>query len=447
MGKLQAIIKIVTKKNITRKQLALSVVSLLLATVILVSATVCWYAIINSTGTTPNMKLDVGNGLRVNDLGESIKDISDNSYLLPASSVDGRNIFFSADGSFDNQTESITYRSANAGDKNYAYAQMDFELTAEANNTSIFLDTELDEATTKPKTYLYFKGWDNDTEAVANGFANAAEAREASKALRSAIWYQGITDGKPIVFTPQNVSANTNAVSEIDRTTGIFLDREKQIAVPFRDYIYGKRQIANLNQSEARRFSYIIWIEGTLEKYASSVSGANTFDIQGKKIDFSLTFTTSWDNTETIKFVDTDAKAVTNYLNESAHKTYSLVLNYDNPSHNISNMKFKMYKDSSDTTGKTWYCKIPGTAYNNLTFQIVDGTDTVVSEGGVDLIWEQSESGISTKNRGDSTKYIVERLQSGAAFSPRGRWYDGEMEDKGNGSDEGGMGGLDDDDW
>ncbi|MCH5303691.1 MAG: hypothetical protein J1E41_02405, partial [Ruminococcus sp.] len=96
-----------------RKKLALSIVSLFIATTILISATYCWYALANSVGTASNVNLTAGNGLRVNDLGDTFKEISDNSYLLPASSVDGRNLFFPADGTdFSSSTQNMTFRFA-----------------------------------------------------------------------------------------------------------------------------------------------------------------------------------------------------------------------------------------------------------------------------------------------------------------------------------------------
>ena len=128
-------------RKTSRKQLAVSIISLILAAVVLTTGTYCWFALSKSKAEGKNINLVVGNGLRVNDLGEASQKFNDKSYLQPASSVDGRNLFFPTDGTdFSKETALMTFRSANAGDRNYNYVQLDFNLTAEANYTSIYLD-------------------------------------------------------------------------------------------------------------------------------------------------------------------------------------------------------------------------------------------------------------------------------------------------------------------
>lgn len=434
--------------EIKRKSLIMSIVSLILAFLVLVSSTWCWFAMKTAKGYSGNISLDLGNGLRVNDLGETQKSVSDKSYLLPASSVDGRNLFFSSDGSFTQKTENLTFRTANSGDRNYSYVQLDYDLTAEANYTNIYLDTKEVEknGVVKPRTYLYFKGWQDDEEAHANGFKDKSEALQASKALRAAVWYEGIEDNKPIVFNTQSKITSTQAVSEIDRSTGEFILRKKQTAYPFKDYSYGYRQIAQLDQGETRRFSIIIWLEGTDETHCTSDRTLDNIDLTGKKIDFSLAFTTSWENTERIYFKDkTDDFDVASYLNDTQNKNCSLVLNYNNPTHKIDNYRFTMYQDSEDSSGHTWYCDIPGIAYNDLSFMIVND-----STGNTVYKWTKDKNGDETLNRGDSTTYIAEELHTenqGDNNDSRGHWYDGEIEEHGNGYDHGRIDYGDDDDW
>ncbi|MBQ5398994.1 MAG: hypothetical protein IIU14_06135 [Ruminococcus sp.] len=431
------------KPERSRKALIMSIVSLILAFLVLVSSTWCWFAIKTGEGHSGNIKLDLGNGLRVNDLGQTEEEVSDKSYLLPASSVDGRNLFFSSDGSFTKKTENLTYRTANAGDRNYSYVQLDYDLTAEENYTNIYLDTKIPEGNTKPRTYLYFKGWDSDTDAHANGFENRNQALQASKALRAAVWYEGIEDNKPIVFNTQSKITSTQAVSEIDRSTGEFILREKQTAYPFKEYSYGYRQIGKLDKGETRRFSILVWLEGTDETHCTS--DRTDIDLTGKKIDFSLAFTTSWENTERIYFEDrTTNSEVATFLASPANRNCSLVLNYNNPTHKINNYKFTMYKDSSDNSGHTWYCDIPGIAYNDLSFKIINDTT-----GDVVYNWDKDTNGDDTLNRGDSTKYIAETLDAntGSSNNSRGHWFDGEIEENGNGYDHGRIDDNDDDDW
>lgn len=401
--------KAVESRKISKKQLSLSIVSLILALLILISATYCWYALAKGTGVANNVNLVAGNGLRVNDLGDTTQTFKDDSVLLPASSVDGRNLFFPTDGTdFSTETSKMTFRSANAGDRNYDYVQLDFNLTAEANYTSIYLDKS---------TSLKIEVPDD----ASSEYEKAAA--KAEKALRTAIYYEGMD--KPVVFTSQMNPCSVDAVKDIDRTTGRFLESGRQVAVPFKDYSYGKNQLAMLNQGETRPFSLIIWLEGT----DANCTSAN---VMLKQLVLNLKFTTSWDNTVDIIFKDKETGTpVTTLMNE--HPEYTLLLNYNNTSHKIDNMKFTMQK--TDTPGQ-WKCSIPDNAYSDLTFRIVnDSTGTTVAE------WTQTEQGGSTLNRGTATTYFVDTLSD---TNSRGHWHDGDIEDYGEGHD---SGIIDDDDW
>jgi hypothetical protein len=154
---------------------------------VLVTSTVCWFTLKTADGYANTVQLQAGKGLRVNDTGETLKNITDNSYLLPASSVDGRNLYFPADGTpFTSKTDdNMVFRSANAGDMNYNYIQLNFSLTAEADYTSIFF---------KKDSTISVKTNDGDSAAV------KAAKKKAEKAIRAAIFYEGIENNKPIVF-------------------------------------------------------------------------------------------------------------------------------------------------------------------------------------------------------------------------------------------------------
>lgn len=412
MDRLKKIAKFAEKGNSRRKKLCLSIVSLALALMVLCSATYCWYVLSQGEAEGNNVNLTVGQGLRVNDLGDSFKKISDNSYLLPASSVDGRNLYFPADGNdFATVTDKLTYRTANAGDRNYDYVQLDFNLTAEANYTGIYLDKD---------TSLSINVPDDATDAYRTACA------KAQKAIRCAIYYEKMEE--PVVFNAQNNPSSVNAVKEIDRTTGRFIDSEQQVAVPFKDYTYGKRQLAMLNQGETRPFSLLIWLEGTDENCVSNA-------VMLKQLVLNLKFTTSWDNKETIKFVDqTNNAAVKTFLDN--HPEYSLVLNYTDASKEIENLRFTMYKSSTDNSNTTWYCNIPGIAYSDLEFQLIDD-----SNGSVEYRWNETGDGASTLNRGTATTYYADEFDSP---DTNGHWHDGDIEDNGNGHD---VGEIDDDDW
>ncbi len=438
MDRFKKVAKYAEKGNSRRKKLCLSIVSLVIALMVLCSATYCWYVLSKGEGEGENINLTVGQGLRVNDLGKAFKNISDNSYLLPASSVDGRNLYFPADGNdFSNVTDKLTFRTANAGDRNYSYVQLDFNLTAEANYTGIYLDKD---------TSLSI----NIPDDASSAYRTACQ--KAQKAVRAAIYYEKMTD--PVVFNAQNNPSSVNAVKEVDRTTGRFIESDQQVAVPFKDYSYGKRQLAVLNQGETRPFSLIIWLEGTDENCTSDA-------VMLKQLVLNLKFTTTWDNKATIKFID-NANALPKlddngdiiagqYISVREcldnNPQYSLLLNYNDNAKKIDNLKFTMYKSSTDNNNSNdptkWYCNIPDIAYHDLKFQIVDDSN----DRSVVYQWTETPDGASTLNRGTATVYNVDAFDNTETEvdpSPNGHWHDGDIEDNGNGHD---VGEIDDDDW
>ena len=341
----------------------------------------------------------------------------DDSFLRPASSVDGRNLFFPTDGTdFSNETSKMTFRSANAGDRNYDYVQLDFNLTAEANYTGIYLDKS---------TSLKIDIPDDIPDDAIQDYKT--QAAQAEKALRTAIYYDGMD--KPVVFNSQMNPSSVEAVKDIDRTTGRFLESYTQVAVPFKDYSYGKRQLAVLNQGETRPFSLIIWIEGTDETNCTSNA------VMLKQLVLDLKFTTSWDHTAEIHFEDNITEGTTVASLMEAHPEYSLVLHYENKAHSIDNLNFTMQKVDANNWAN-WKCNIPENAYNDLTFRIVNGTNDVTLHE-----WKINTSGGSTTNRGTATTYYADTLDG---TDSRGHWYDGEIETHGEGHD---SGIVDDDDW
>jgi hypothetical protein len=200
-----------------------------------------------------------------------------------------------------------------------------------------------------------------------------------------------------------------------------------------------------LNQGETRPFSLIIWIEGTDSNCTSDA-------VMLKQLVLNLKFTTSWDNTVDIIFEDTSYNSVSAYNNNHSsgtnmdysvkalldkHPEYSLVLNYNNTSHKIDNMKFTMQKVSADENNKQWKCSIPDNAYSDLTFMILDGANNNAKV----CEWTKTPNGGSTLNRGTATTYFVDSLDD---LDSRGHWHDGDIDDHGEGHD---SGIVDDDDW
>lgn len=294
----------------TMRQLIMSVISLVIAAVVLTTATFSWFSIKTSDLEATNFKLDCGKGLRVNDSGTTELSFSKiDSTLVPASSVDGRNLFFPTDGSdFSKITSQMTFRSANVGDKNFNYIQIDFKLTAQQNHTALYINDVDDNGV--EKTSLKVK-------------AGSEYSVSQAAALRSALWCSTAEEGvpnTPIVFNPTSKTVRTAAVSDIDRSTGAYVADGRQVAHSFSEYAFGGKPVATLEKGVETSFSYIVWLEGTDPKCTNKISN--------KDIEIKLAFSTSWDKTQNIRFKDeTNGHWINTLLTRNTNK-YSLVLHY-----------------------------------------------------------------------------------------------------------------------
>lgn len=386
----------------TSRQLLMSVISLVLASVVLATTTFSWFSIKTSELEANNFKLDCGKGLRVNDSGTSELQFSQvNKYLIPASSVDGRNLFFPADGSdFSSVTSAMTFRSANVGDKNVNYIQIDFTLTAQQNHTALYINEE--------KTSIKIRNTNPQTE----------WSTPQAAALRSALWSSTAEDGvpnTPIVFNPTTSTVRTAAVADIDRSTGAFSADGRQVAHAFSEYSFGGTPVATLSKGVETKFSYIVWLEGTDPKCTDKVVG--------KDIQIELAFSTSWDKTQTIRFKDgTNGSAIAALLNRETNP-YSLSLHYvevdDEGNPTSSNTDFNMYKYIDSQDGE-WSCNIPGDMRKNISFVLRPSNSS-------DQTYEftVNTSGQSTLDRGSNRQYVADKLEpktSGDYTTCQGHW-------------------------
>lgn len=415
----------------TMRKLALSLLSLLTATVILISMTFSWFTISTAKLETGMFKLDCGKGLRVNDSGTNQMSFKtdENQKLVPASSVDGRNLYFPTDGTdFSDVTSQMTFRSANVGDKNVNYIQIDFTLTAQQNHTALYINEE--------KTSIR----------VANKLLGGQERSEndwsvtQAAALRSALWSSTAEKGvpnTPIVFNPTKSTVRTAAVEDVDRSTGAFISSGRQVAHAFSDYAFGGSPVATLSKGVVTKFSYLIWLEGTDPKC--------TNQIRNKEIEIKLAFTTSWDKTQTIRFKDSSSDSWVKDLIKNSE--YSLSLHYDEVEFDEEHQRyvstgnttdFNMYAYSPDLINKetnTWSCNIPGDMRRNITFILrpksgTQGTTYIFSHN-------TNDSSKDTYDRGTSREYEITAAAASNTSQCLGHWVaigdsDGAGHDSGN---------------
>ncbi|MBR2108824.1 MAG: hypothetical protein IJ932_02600 [Ruminococcus sp.] len=394
-----------------RPKLLKSVVSLVLASVILVTCTLCWYCLKTAEITADNFMLEAGKGLRVNDTGTSQFNYNENEYkLTPASSVDGRNLFFPTDGTdFSNVTKDMTFRSANAGDKNVNFIQIDFDVTAQTNLTSIYIDPD------KTSLEVYDKA--NDPN------ANNASAQQAAP-LRMAIWASAPENGTghamtPVVFNSQAKTVNTAAVSEVDRGSGAYISNGPQVAHQFSDYAIGGTPITTLSAGKKTYFSIIIWLEGCDPKctvdYMDKIA---KYDIKLK-----LAFKTSWDNTDVVRFKD---ETNNEWIRSCIADDYTLTVRYENnETHEKVDFNTYKYRNTTDE----WTASVPSDMKNMVYFILsppagsTNGkTYTFCKSDGEDV---GLSAGDDNTNRGVNRQYVTTYSKSNADSNPttcQGHW-------------------------
>lgn len=351
------------RRKASKRQFYFSIISLFIACAIFITGTVSWFTISTAKLDAGTFTLECGKGLRVNDSGESDFQLNNvQKYILPASSVDGRNLFFPTDGTdFSSVTDEITYRSSNVGDKNQNYVQIDFTLTAQENNTALYINDEVTEM------------WIEDPDTHAKSSTLAAP-------LRLAIWSATEEDNSgpitPIVFNPTSKTYTTAAVSSVDSSSGKLLNTGRQVSHTFTDYAYGGDPVAILSKGVETKLSIVIWLEGADPKC--------TYDkVNLKDIGLNIAFSTSWDKTQVVRFRDwTGSGDTTGWVKTllkdgltDGNKTinYDLYLHYKKHGSTSSDdvTDFLMYPYNAAIADATeWMCNMPGDMSNEVSFEL-----------------------------------------------------------------------------
>ena len=357
----------------SKKQIIMSCVSLFLATMILFSSVYCWMYL-QEAKTLGTFSVNAENGLRLNynNNNSSVVQITKNMNFLPASSVNGQNIYFPSDGSFftqeslEDKTKEITYRSATAGDKNVFFLQFDFTLTSYTPKTQVFIDDK--------ETYIRIK-----------------DSTVPLSAMRVAFLYDNGT--KSVVMNPTKLRRESNAVDVVNFGTGICLGTKSQEALPFSSYTAsGGNQLFTLGENETQTMSVVIWLEGTDKDCVN--------DIIVNNLDINIKFTTTWNNMDEIKFKDVSSDKWISKLLKSGSQLQLV------------------YKDATNVettydmvgSGEEFTCKLPKTIDSGLYFKLTVG-ETVYK-------WDTEPDGTPSTYRGKNVTYYAK----GTKADPRGYW-------------------------
>lgn len=397
MGNLQMKL-VVSIANLTKncksskKQVVVSCISLILATMILISSVYCWF-FLQQAKTLGTFSIDASNGLRLNynNNNSSVVQIKKNMNFLPVSSVNGQNLYFPSDGSFfkkdtlEKKTKEITYRSATAGDKNIYFLQFDFVLTSFSDNTEVYID---------------------DTDTYVRNKTTLAPIN----AMRVAFLYD---NGKhSVVMNPTKKENKTKAVDVVNFGTGKCISTAEQVSQPFSYYTAANNQsLFTLKEGEKQTMSVVVWLEGTDENCKNSIIGSN--------IDINIKFTTTANNTDVITFKDVSDGWISNLMKEDGS---TLQLVYKEPLGTPQYVKMT-------GSGTEFTCKIQKTIDRDITF-------VLTTADGKPYTWQQEpdlttasgtklEGGPSTY-RGKNVIYYAkgtkEDPEKDIPADPRGYW-------------------------
>lgn len=365
----------------SKKQVVMSCVSFLLATMVLFSSVYCWL-FLQQAKTLGTFSINAGNGLRLNynNNNSSVVQITDNMNFLPVSSINGENLYFPSDGSFftkstiKEKTKEITYRSATAGDKNIFFLQFDFALTSYTEGTEVYID-------------------DTDT------YIKVKQSSAPLSAMRVAFLYD---NGKnTVVMNPTTKERTTDAVDLVNFGTGECLETKKQISRPFSYYTAANGQsLFTLSEGETQTMSVVVWLEGTDKDCVNKIIGS--------ELDINIKFTTTANSTDEITFKDVSG---TEWISKLLKDGARLQLVYTDDLNNPTTYEM-------NGSGSEYTCKIPKNVDRGITFVLTPAKGTPYTwEKEPDLEPEAGGGGPSTY-RGKNVTYYAK----GTTTDPRGYW-------------------------
>lgn len=374
------------------KKIAISYVSLFLALVLGLTSVSAWFAQRKAASIhANNLEFQSASSLRINkDKSASNVIRIDKAVLDEASSIDGRNIYFPVDKSFNTNTKDMYFREGTKGDENVHYVYKDFELKGTSGNTPVYIksyEVKVEEADTPH---------DSDVNAIYHDQLKINfddnTGKPASQYLphhQCPIRLAFISDSgqKPVVIDPSAqvvnyVDNSADAVELVDEngvptTKDTYHNNNNWNS--FQSYYYGNTPLFVIPGGETLNVTLVVWLEGTIadcDKYI------------GKKISVDIDIESNFAEMETITFYDDSqpdnnggqSHWVSNQVNNGGVlKDPIVACSYEDPYSDETPKRWKtviMTKSSSDNY--TWTCKIPKKVVTKISFYRLNpfnGTD------------------------------------------------------------------------
>lgn len=322
-------------RRLCSKRLTTSYVSLFLVFLLIITATISWFTVSDTASVDSDaFMMEAASGLRVND-GEELKNHIrlDNMILAEASSVDGRNMFFPAEGNFSNKTEEMKFREGNVGDKNVLYTHKDFTLKGDSGITYVYIKSYKVSVKRREGTEIVDEVFDGSTKITYNeNGVPISQENHAECPIRMSF----ISDSskEPVVLDPSALV--TQYVKKYD---AVYSTDENGVAYTqisdgysFSDYYFGTgRPLFTLKGTEPVSASMVVWLEGTSEvvdQYA------------GQPISVDIELESNWTEMDYVVFID-------NTLGDDGKESSGHWINSDN-----SCIVIMTYKDVDASTAE-----------------------------------------------------------------------------------------------
>lgn len=354
----------------TKKRLAKLYISVFLVFSLLITSTAAWFYVADISGIDSDaLKMESVTGLRVND-GEDISNTVtlEQQILTEASSVDGRNLYFPTTGTFTNETASMIFREANAGDKNVLYAYKDFTLTGDSSATYVYVKS-FEVKITEPGTGAEIETFDGSTH-FNYGTNEVPESQVMHEECPIRIAFITDSSKKPIVIDPTAIlsqySKEYNAINNLDAEGGAHTAASE--AESFADYYYGVGNSMFLLRQDPLDVTMVVWLEGT---------GNNLDRYVGKNISVKVGLESNYSGLDFIHFVDNTIGDDATYVDKNNPASKNWVYTEDKPCSVVMNYKdgnvwkavvMEREKDANGNYIDSWVAPIPSDIITNISF-------------------------------------------------------------------------------
>ena len=283
------------------RRLAKTYVSVFLVMLLFTTVTFSWFTFQDGVSIkSQTLSLEAANTMRTNDRENSstlftISDIK----LEEASSVDGRNVYFPATGTFSDAIKDMKFREANVGDNNVRYIYETHQLTGDSRITNVYV-----------KSYRIAIGSSNDTSETilsdevtfdSSGVPNRQIYEDQISVLdrnsdgkldwqsfptSCPIRIAFIIDSQeqPITIDPaariRSFASNYKAIDYIDKESGMPVLKE-QNSDSFSSYYYGTgNPVVSIPGNQSVNVTMVAWLEGTAENADDYVDRPISIDVE-----------------------------------------------------------------------------------------------------------------------------------------------------------------------